>query len=145
MIRNYFKTAWRSLVRNKVFSALNIVGLAAGMAVALLIGLWVADQSSYDRWLPGYTQAFQVRYNYSDNGVTRTADDVCLPLVDALKSDVPEVAYVAPSFGPVANSLAVGTKMISPLNMIAGADFLHIFRFPMLELSDARREPGRRA
>ena len=53
MFANYFKTAWRSLIRNKVYSALNILGLATGMAVALLIGLWVKGQLSYDRFLPG--------------------------------------------------------------------------------------------
>ena len=44
MFRNYFKTAWRSLLKNKAYSALNILGLAIGMAVALIIGLWVYDQ-----------------------------------------------------------------------------------------------------
>jgi putative ABC transport system permease protein len=41
MIKNYFKIAWCNIIKNKVYSSLNIVGLATGMAVALLIGLWV--------------------------------------------------------------------------------------------------------
>ena len=44
MLKNYFKTAWRNISRNKIFSALNILGLAIGMGVALLIGLWINDQ-----------------------------------------------------------------------------------------------------
>ena len=56
MFKNYFKTAWRSLQKNKAYSALNILGLATGMAVALLIGLWVYYQYSYDKFLPGYKQ-----------------------------------------------------------------------------------------
>ena len=44
MIRNYFKIAFRNLVNNKVYSAINIGGLAVGMAVAILIGLWVYDE-----------------------------------------------------------------------------------------------------
>jgi putative ABC transport system permease protein len=72
MLRNYFKTAWRNISRNKIFSALNILGLAIGMGVALLIGLWINDQYSYDRWLPNYEQAYQVRFNLNDNGVIRT-------------------------------------------------------------------------
>jgi putative ABC transport system permease protein len=43
MIKNYFKIAWRNLVKNKVYTFINIGGLAVGMAVALLIGLWVYD------------------------------------------------------------------------------------------------------
>jgi len=99
MFRNYFKTAWRSIVRGKVYSLLNLLGLATGMAVALLIGLWVYYQSSYDRFVPSYDRAYQVRFNYSDNGVIRNQAEVCLPLGDALKKDIPEVAHVAPAFG----------------------------------------------
>ncbi|HXB93740.1 MAG TPA: hypothetical protein VNU70_01235, partial [Puia sp.] len=54
MFRNYFLTAWRNLARNKAHSTLNILGLSIGMAVALLIGLWVQYQYSYDRFLPNY-------------------------------------------------------------------------------------------
>ena len=63
MFRNYLKIAWRNTLHNKVYSTLNIVGLAAGMAVALLIGLWVVNQYSYDRFLPGYKQLYQVEMN----------------------------------------------------------------------------------
>jgi putative ABC transport system permease protein len=132
MLKNYFKTAWRNIIRNKVYSGLNILGLATGMAVALLIGLWVHDQSSYDRWLPGHEQAYQVRFNYNNNGETLTQTEVCLPLAAALKNDIPEIAYTAPAFGPVQNALMVGDKRLYPHGMIAGPEFLKIFQFPLL-------------
>src|ERR1051325_1984761 len=94
MLRNYFKTAWRNLLNNKVYSALNILGLATGMAVALLIGLWVYYQFSYDRFLPGYRQVYQVRYRYNNNGEIQTQVATCLPLADAIKKDVPGIEYV---------------------------------------------------
>jgi hypothetical protein len=133
MVRNYFKTAWRSLIRNKVYSLLNVLGLATGMAVALLIGLWVYDQYSYDRFLPNYQQAYQVRFNYNNNGNIHTQSEVCLPLAEALKNDIPEVAYAAPAFGPVTNTLGLGDKKLNPQGMIAGEDFLKIFQFPLLK------------
>src|SRR6185437_9535114 len=138
MLKNYFKTAWRNLIHNKVYSVLNILGLATGMAAALLIGLWVYDQSSYDRFLPGYQNAYQVKYNYNNNGEIRTQDEVCIPLAEALKNDVPEIAYTASAFGPanygtLTDILAAGNKKISPTGMIAGAEFLKIFQFPMPE------------
>ncbi len=138
MIKNYFKTAWRNIIRTKTYSALNILGLATGMAVALLIGLWVYDQISYDRFLPGHQQAYQVKYNYNNNGEIRTQAEVCIPLAEALKNDVPEIAYTASAFGPanygtLTDILAVDNKKISPTGMIAGAEFLKIFQFPMLE------------
>src|SRR5687768_7841963 len=133
MLKNYFKTAWRNLIRNKVYSTLNIFGLATGMAVALLIGLWVHDQSSYNSFLPGYQQAYQVRYNYNNKGDIRTQSEVCLPLAEALKNDIPEVAAVAPAFGTVTNILGLGDKKINPRGIITGEDFLKIFQFPILK------------
>jgi putative ABC transport system permease protein len=133
MFSNYLKTAWRNLWRNKAYSALNILGLATGMAVALLIGLWVNDQYSYDRFLPGYEQAYQVRFNYHNKGEIHTQSEVCLPLADALKNDIPEVAWAAPAFGPVSNILGLGDKRIRPQGIIGGDDFLRIFQFPLLK------------
>ena len=48
MIKNYLKIAWRNLLKNKVYSFINITGLATGMAVALLIGLWIWDELSFN-------------------------------------------------------------------------------------------------
>lgn len=50
MFQNYFKTALRNLWKNKGFSAINIIGLAVGLATCLLIVLYVTDELSYDRW-----------------------------------------------------------------------------------------------
>ncbi|HTI93822.1 MAG TPA: ABC transporter permease [Puia sp.] len=133
MLKAYFKTAWRNILRSKVYSTLNILGLAAGMAVALLIGLWVHDQSSFDKFLPGYQQAYQVRFRYSDNGVIRTQPMMCIPLATALKNDIPEVAHTAMGFGWGGTDLSVGTRRLSVNNMIAGDEFLEIFQFPIVK------------
>src|ERR1700733_6856094 len=96
MIKNYLKIAWRNLKNNKVYSALNIVGLAAGMAVALLIGLWVVNQYSYDRFLPNYGQLYQVKFNFTDpKEGTHTQDAVSIPLADVLRTTIPGVKRVA--------------------------------------------------
>src|SRR5579872_7524042 len=112
MFRNYFKTAWRNIVRGKVYSLLNLLGLATGMAVALLIGLWVHYQLSYDRWIPSYDRAYQVRFNYSDNGDIRNQAEVCLPLGNALKKDMPEVEHVAQAFDIGQQAMVVKDKRI---------------------------------
>ncbi|MBS1577734.1 MAG: hypothetical protein JST09_20720, partial [Bacteroidetes bacterium] len=49
MIKNYFKIAWRNLLKNKIYSFINIAGLAAGMAVAMIIGLWIYDEVSANK------------------------------------------------------------------------------------------------
>ena len=50
MLRNYFKTAWRNLIRNKTFSVINIGGLSLGLAACWLIMLYVSNELSYDRY-----------------------------------------------------------------------------------------------
>jgi len=132
MFTTYFTTAWRNLVRNKVYSGLNILGLAAGMAVALLIGLWVYDQTSYDKFLPGYQQAYQVRFRYSDNGTMRSEKNVCIPLSEALKRDVPGIEHSAMKFGPVDDLFTIGNKKLTLSGLIGGEEFLQIFKFPLL-------------
>ncbi|HVU53447.1 MAG TPA: hypothetical protein VHD83_00255 [Puia sp.] len=95
MLITYLKTAWRGILRNKVYSGLNIFGLATGMAVALLIGLWIQYQCGFDRFTPGYARAYQVKYNFLDNGAITTSPDVAIPLANALKNDIPEIDRVA--------------------------------------------------
>jgi putative ABC transport system permease protein len=95
MLRNYFKTAWRNLVKNKVYSTLNIMGLAVGMAVALLIGLWTYNEYKYDRFLPNYKQLYQVKRNFNSNGQIITFPNASLKLADVLRSQIPEIEYVA--------------------------------------------------
>jgi len=149
MLITYLKTAWRVIIRNKVYSGLNILGLAIGMAVALLIGLWIYYQCSFDRFTPGYAQAYQVRYNYVDNGETRTTPEVAIPLANALKKDIPEIDKVALSFGPdnygsESRILQVGDKKISPTELIAGDDFLKIVQLPLVagSVENALNDPN---
>ncbi len=68
MIRNYFKIAFRSLTRSKGYSAINIGGLAVGMAVAMLIGLWVYDELSFDKYHQNYDRIAQVMQHVTFNG-----------------------------------------------------------------------------
>ncbi|MCF1713026.1 ABC transporter permease [Flavihumibacter sp. RY-1] len=68
MIRNYFKIAWRNLMKSKGYSAINIGGLAVGMAVALMIGLWVYDELTFNKYHANYDRITQVMQHASFNG-----------------------------------------------------------------------------
>jgi putative ABC transport system permease protein len=72
MIKNYLKIAWRNLVKNKGYSAINIGGLAVGMTVAILIGLWIYDELTFDKYHKNYDRIAQVMQHQSFNGVTET-------------------------------------------------------------------------
>jgi len=60
MIKNYFKIAWRNLIKSKGYSAINIGGLAVGMAVAILIGLWIYDELSFNKYHQNHNRIAQV-------------------------------------------------------------------------------------
>lgn len=133
MFRNYLKIAWRNMLRNKVYSALNIVGLAAGMAVALLIGLWIYSQYSYDRFLPGYDQLYQVELNFYHSGEIHTQNGSALPLIDEFKKNYPEVKYASETDWGGPHSLVVGDKKLDPQGLTVGADFLKMFPYPLVK------------
>ncbi|HEY9000250.1 MAG TPA: ABC transporter permease [Mucilaginibacter sp.] len=133
MIKNYLKIAWRNILGNKIYSALNILGLAAGMAVALIIGLWVQFQYSYDRFLPNYEQLYQVRRNFNSNGETLTFSSTSLKLADALRNSIPEIEYVAESDWGDSHGLMVGNKKIYLQGAQIGSDFLKMFQYPFVE------------
>jgi len=133
MIKNYFKTAWRNILKDKGYSVLNILGLATGMAVALMIGLWVNYQFSFDRFLPGYSQAYQAHYKLNRNGDIQTMQATSVLLAGVMKQDIPEIKYAAQCDWVGSHSLVVGEKKLYIEGAMAGAEFLQIFQFPLLE------------
>jgi putative ABC transport system permease protein len=133
MIKNYFKIAWRNLVSNRVYSALNILGLATGMAVALLIGLWVYYQYSFDRWLPGYQQNYQVMYRTISNGEIGTQSSVSFPLADVLRREIPGIRYAVQSDWMGSHGLVAGDKKLYMSGATAGGDFLKTFPYPLVK------------
>ena len=122
MFRSYFKIAWRNMIRSKGYSTLNILGLATGMGVALLIGLWVYYQYSYDRFLPGYQQAYQVGIRTNNNGVIQTSAATSMPLSEVLSKEVPGIRYVARTDWMGNHALAAGDKKILMNGALAGED-----------------------
>lgn len=85
MIKNYLKTAWRNLIKNKVHSFINIAGLSVGMAVAILIGLWIWDELSFDKVHQNYSSIAKVIQNVTNNGEVQTWESVPYPLAAELR------------------------------------------------------------
>ena len=114
MIKNYFKTAWRNLVKNKAHSFINIVGLSVGMAVAMIIGLWIWDELSYDKDNPNYDRIAQVMQHNTLNGGIGTWASMPLPMAAELrKSYGSDFKYVVMSSWTERHFLTVGDKKIT--------------------------------
>jgi putative ABC transport system permease protein len=136
MLKNYLKIAWRSLLKDRQFSLLNILGLSSGICCALLIWLWVADERSVDKFFPNDNRIYEVMESNRVNGQQQMSDESSGLVTDLLIAQVPEVEYAAslapPSWWPK-YTLSVGDKNLKATGQYAGKDYFNIFSFPFLE------------
>jgi putative ABC transport system permease protein len=91
MFKNYFKTAWRSLFRNKIYSFINISGIAIGLAAFWLIALYIADELSFDRYHEKADRIFRVAQHARWEGGNISQASTSAPFASALKSEFPEI------------------------------------------------------
>ncbi|MEO8860291.1 MAG: ABC transporter permease [Ginsengibacter sp.] len=135
MLKNYFKTAWRNLVKNKTFSLINIVGLGLGVACTLFIYLWVQDEKSYDNFHANGDRLYRVMINdKARNGdITNTMDATPGLLADALKKQIPEITDAAMVVWDNDMLFTVGNKIGKEKGRYAGADFFKMFSFTLLK------------
>jgi len=135
MIKNYLTIAWRNLIKSKFYSVINILGLAAGMAVAMLIGFWIWDEVTYNRYYSNHDQLAQVMTTFIDNdGKMETGEAVCMPIGDELRtkfgSDFKNISMASWNFGHV---LAVDDKKITASGMWVEANFPSMLTIRMLK------------
>lgn len=86
MYKSYFKIGWRNLLRNKGYSFINIGGLAIGMAVAMIIGLWIYDELKFNKYHANYKNIARVLRNGTMNGETFTNRSLPYPLGEELRT-----------------------------------------------------------
>ncbi|PWL39955.1 ABC transporter permease [Flagellimonas aquimarina] len=86
MLKNYLKIAWRNLTKNKAYTLINVGGLALGMAVTLIIGLWIQDELTHDKNFANKAKFAQVFQSQTFNNNTGTGPAIPLPLAPALRN-----------------------------------------------------------
>jgi putative ABC transport system permease protein len=134
MFKNYLKTAWRNLIKNKAHSIINIAGLSVGMSVAILIGLWMWDELSFDKYHQNYDSIAQVMEQKTNNGIINTSAAIPLPLVPALRKNYgSDFKHIVMASWTDAHLLAVGDKKISYTGDFMGAEGPEMFTLKMLK------------
>ena len=133
MIRHYLKIAFRSLVRSKVHSSINILGLSLGIASCLLITLFVKDELTFDRFHEKANRIFRA-YAIEDWGVNQRFFDTAtpFPLGPALKDNLPEVEHIV-RIHNIEAQIKVNHQLFSEQVTIAGEDFFSVFDFKVLK------------
>ena len=138
MIKNYIKTAFRSLMKNKGFTFINVFGLALGLATCLLIVFYVFDELSYDRFNTNADRIYRINTDIKFGGSANSYAVAPAVAAGALKIDFPEIEQVARFRQVGGNQVKKGTQDIQEDNMIyADNTILGIFTLPVVSGSAA--------
>ena len=132
-MKYYSKIAWRNLLKNKIYSVINIAGLATGMAVAMIIGLWIHDETSANKHFKNYKTLYQVMMHQTFDGVRYTQQALPFPIGEELKNIYPDFKGVAMCDWGQMHSLIFGDKKISKYGHFIGADAISMFSIKILE------------
>jgi len=134
MLKNYFKTAWRNLIKDKQFTFLNLIGLSTGLACALLIYLWVSDELSIDKFNDKDSQLYEVLKKGTDaSGSIQIDKHTQGLLARSMAEELPEVEYAVPVRKDDNSSiLSFGDKHIKIQHEFAGKDFFNVFSYPLI-------------
>ena len=132
MLKNYLKIAFRNLLRNKAFSAINILGLSVGMASALLILFWMYNEISYDRFHKHKDYLYEAWNRGTFDGKLQCWNSTPQVLGPTLKAEYPEVSNISRNYSRWFVT-RVGDKKISSEAIITDAAFLTMFDFPLLQ------------
>ena len=133
MLKNYFKTAWRNLFRNKGFSITNILGLTIGISCTTFILLWVYDELTYDRFQKNYDNIYQVIANRDFNNQVFTDRSMALPLAKALENSSPQIKHAVVTTYQQQNVLAYNNKIIKKDGYVVSDHFFDIFTWQFVK------------
>jgi putative ABC transport system permease protein len=136
MFKNYFKTAWRNLWKNKTFSFINIIGLTIGLTSFLLIALYIFDELTFDRFHTNANNIYRIVENktYAGGKTTKTTGAGFL-VSERAKTQLPEIkdAVRFAAFGRT--NVASGdnkTNVFYEDYIVGNPGFLNVFSFPLL-------------
>lgn len=146
MLKNYYKVAIRNILKYKLFSAINILGMTIGITSCLMIVLYVTHELSYDKFHPDADRIFQVGLNGKIGGQDIRVANTCPPMAEALAADIPGVesaTRIAAMFGqPVVRN---GEKIFSEEKVFyADSNFFEFFGYRLKEgdIKTVLKEPN---
>ncbi len=132
MFRNYLVIALRNIIRHKLYSAINIAGLAVGLACAILIMLFVRDELSYDKWIPGSDAIYSVSTTFHVPGRPDIVTaQTTMPLTVTMKDQIPEVRAQT-RLAQEHMTMTVGDKQFLETVGTVDPNFLQVFALPLV-------------
>jgi putative ABC transport system permease protein len=132
VFKNYFMTAVRSFARYKLYSFINVSGLALGLACVIFVMLFVRDESSYDKWMPNHAQLYRMENTVNVPG--RDPLDLAVvpfPIAAAMREQIPEVEAVARMRRQEITLTRGGEQFPETVNVV-DPQFLKIVQLPLI-------------
>jgi len=129
MLKSHLKIAWRTLLKDKQFTFLNVLGLSVGIACALLIYLWVNDELSFDKFFENNSRVYQIMEHRKMDGEITISDESSGLLSEVLVAQQPEIEYASPLAPPdwfQKFTLSAAEKNIKASGQYAGKDYFKI-------------------
>lgn len=134
MLSNYFKIAWRNLLRDRQFTLLNLIGLSTGLACTLLIYLWVSDEMSVDKFNQHDSRLFTVMKNFPNSeGAIETHEYTQGLLAQSLANEMPEVQYAVAVRAADMGIISSSDKHVKATPHFVSKDFFNIFSYHILD------------
>jgi putative ABC transport system permease protein len=132
MVKNYLKVTMRNLWKNKTYSFLNIFGLAVGIAAAVLIFLWVEDETTYNLNFAKHDYLYHVMQNEKTDAGISTNGSTPGPLAEALKAEIPGIVNSGRLSWAMDELVAVGDKSIKENGMYADPSVISMYSLPFI-------------
>src|SRR5579871_320965 len=133
MLKNFFKVAFRNLWRSKGFSAINIIGLAIGMASAIIILLWIQNEMSYDQFHEKRGRIYEAWNRAHFDGKLMCWSTTPKVLARTLEKDLPEVEQAVRVQWPRNFLFSIGDKRLTVQGREVDSNFLQVFSFPLIK------------
>ena len=134
MFKNYLKVAFRNLNKNRAYALINILGLALGLMVSIIVYLYVVDELSYEKHIDNYENIYRVGIQANMTGLDLNAPVSCDPMAESLRHDFPEVIN-ATRMRPVRQEILLnheGNKLYVDKAAYADSNFFQIFNFAFI-------------
>lgn len=132
MLKNFVKITLRNLFKNKLYSSINILGLSIGIVCSLLIWVWVADELSFDKFIPKYKNLSQVWVHATFDNKINTWQSIPLPTYEAMKTAHSSVVNSVVTGWGGDRLLTVGDTRLINEGYYVSEEFLEMFEFPLL-------------
>ena len=133
MLKSYLKIAFRKLVKDKFYSAVNILGLSIGIAVALLISMWIWDEVSFNHNHRNHKRLGEVASIETFNGLTTTEEFSSVPIANALRNNYPDEFKQVSLTRELNTLLSIGNIKLSSHGFWAESSFPSMFTLNMIK------------